>query len=129
MTAATRGALPRVPFPRPPSWLDEHLNETAVEKPYRAPTLPIAACRWCGTRTDVHQEHGLRCNRQCKCDTSHTSRDDSWRPDRDWTNRERIAEFMDQTGCDGWTASIACSIYLYPRQPSGSLVRLLLGVK
>lgn len=121
----------KVPFPRPPEWLSEYLEETYEAGPpkYKAPTVPIAFCRWCGTKTEVHGEHGLPCDRGCRCESSHTSRDDSWRPSRDWTNRERVSEFMDQTGCDGWVAAIACGIYHYPKQPSSGLVRLLLGVK
>lgn len=85
-------------------------------------------CRWCG-----HHFHGLPCHPgpqaavteggdfyavpdgswaehwECRCESSLTSRDDSWRPPTD-PRQASIGRKMDETGMDGWAAIAASSI-------------------
>jgi len=59
-------------------------------------------CRWCS-----RDWHGLLCQRtSCDCESAMTCRDDSWRPRCD-PLADRARWVMHETGCDGWTASLA----------------------
>ena len=102
-------ARPRIPFPR----LDPDLADSLVGMSLRAQshpevsrsTRPLGSCRWC-----THAWHGAGCESDknsssaCRCESSFTSRDDSWRPRYidGWVYRAH--RLMDRTGVDGYVA-------------------------
>lgn len=99
----------RIPFPR----VDPDLDDALVGMSLRSEshpeasrsTRPLGSCRWC-----THAWHGAGCTSDsdsstaCRCDSSFTSRDDSWRPRyvEGWVYRTH--RLMDATGIDGYAA-------------------------
>jgi hypothetical protein len=89
-----------------PDWEDDWLAECierGVDNP--APSIIgavtfLRACRWCR-----HDMHGFKCQ-NCSCESSLTSRDDSWRPSLSWAEAA-ARDFADKYGVDGWIATLA----------------------
>lgn len=95
---------PKLPFPRPPAWLEDHLDDPRPVPPVAC----IPSCRWCSS-TLAHPEHGLPCREtDCRCESSFDHRGDEWRPRVPYW-LDRLNGMMDTFGYDGWTATIAAT--------------------
>lgn len=77
-------------------------------------------CSWC-----PHPWHGVHCEEDCacKCESSLTCRDDSWRPRLTQSNADRAAIVMHDTGCDGWVAKLASAYAVIPGIPAPQRIK------
>lgn len=97
----------RIPFARLDPDLADEIVVSALTLQGHPETRPAGAtaCRWCG-----HAWHGTPCSTDasnksaCRCDSSFTCRDDSWRPRYGGSWVYRAERWMDVTGVDGYTA-------------------------
>jgi hypothetical protein len=84
-------------------FIDECLQRGEASRPMLG-VVTSDRCRWCG-----HVQHGFQCPGSCRCDSSFSSRDDSWRPPSTTSpaTGNLVRELAHNCGVDGWTAQAA----------------------
>lgn len=81
-------------------WITTRCQAGESKAPLLGSPPTLGLCRWC-----AHPWHGLPCEKhRCTCESTPSTRDDTWRPDVSQTRQGRMTDLMHRTGCDGFVA-------------------------